>query len=216
MERTTIEALGNMLKAASDDETRYRLTAVLIQKINYGKQAVLEAHVTDGHIACKRTLPDSNLCEVLKTGDSFLVFPDVLKSLKSMAGKTPVLPCTRVDDSKIEFFLGGQSILVPINDQEAKTYPVGQMAGSYSTQRESPIRVVFNPELLQTLLVAMREDKRQVGVTLEFDAADLNKAISVQVNGCEGKFNGVLMPLRGDGVNEEVNAATLSKMGDLK
>lgn len=216
MERTTIEVLGNMLKAASDDETRYRLTAVLIQKMNYGKQAVLEAHVTDGHIACKRIINDGSLLEALKTGDKVLFFPDAVKSLKNMCGKGQVLHVSRESDTVIEFSLGGQSVKVPINDQESKTYPVGQIKGFYSTQRESPIRVLFNPELLQALLVAMREDKRQVGVTLEFDAADLDKAISVQVNGCEGGFNGVIMPLRGDDVNKEVNKATLAKMGEVK
>lgn len=211
MNNETLQTLLAMVKAASDDQTRYRLTAVLLQVKNYGKLKVLEAHVTDGHIACKRTLPDSNLCEVLKTGDSFLVFPDVLKSLKSMAGKTSVLPCTRVDDSKIEFSLGGQSILVPINDQEAKTYPVDQMAGFYKTERKSPIRVTFNAELLESLLQAMREDKRQCGVTIEFDAANLNTCIGVSVQGGESGFNGVLMPMRGDKANQENNDATLKQ-----
>lgn len=196
MKKETIKILGEMMGCASDDVTRVRLSHVFVKRVEHNGIAKLDAFVTNAHVAVKRFIDDAGLLDCLKDGETVAIDTAAIKMMGLSLGKAPMLPIERGEKTLVMGF-GELKVTLKIDCETAARNPDKQVSVFFEdVKRSKPVSVSFNAEYLVDLLYAMREAKRQVGVTIKFDASDVNKAISVCViGGTEAR--GVLMPMRG-------------------
>jgi hypothetical protein len=192
MKIETINALINSLKSTADDDRRYSLSHVLIESYQESTSTI-SITATNGHYLTQILLVDDLIGHIPKHG--MLISNDEIKKLKALKIKS-------VDSFKIDgdtWIVNGCAINVIKNSDSDSLYPKYQnIIPEYKD--DDCMELTFNAEYLESMLAAMRDHKRQCGVTLKFLKSEINKPmlkpILVTVSGVDSGTFGVLMPMK--------------------
>ena len=194
MEYTTLNSIINAFNTTIKDATRYHLMHVRIERTG---ESLIRITSTDGKVLSDVTVTDDNLAGHLKKNEPYLASPEVLPALKAIAkeykriGSIPARGIN-ADDRHKGFEIYSESMRAEIKLGKELKLEFPDFDRLFPTYVEQPFQVTLNPELLLSLLKAMREHPRQEGVTLVIK--DKLSVIRVRVGGNEG----LLMPMRCD------------------
>lgn len=183
MNAGTLTAIIQAFNSASDDMTRYHICHVLL----FAEKGRVQVVATDGHILSRVSVDDSDVAIALKS-DRFLVSPEALPALKMLAKEFKHGIPMKFEDGALVVFSETTQVQIKTEKTLGIEYP--DYLAVWPKVAEDAFSVDLNPELLMSLFKALKEDKRQVGVTLVF--RDKLSPILVEVGG----NSGVLMPMR--------------------
>jgi len=164
MKNTTLQRLIALAKnIGTGNPTRYNMFGVLIAPLSIDK---VKLTATDGHRCVDLVEEDADLFKAL-SGESVFFKDADLKVLTAALKSFDKIPSFRLDatQDKVTVFIGE----TPIHFDRglAKSYPdVDRVRPRDDAKRV--LRAGLNAEYLYEMLKAMRDDKRKLGVSLEF------------------------------------------------
>lgn len=193
MNTDTLQAIVNMIEAASTDANRPHLNTVRIEGTKTGARLV----ACDGHILAEREVSDEDLAKVL---NSDIVYADrELKTALRAIIKAYKHGSVEIKAASYGFEISGGVTSVRFTKESKDFYPdyaaVRAKVGTpvfEGKSRNDIAEISFNPELLLALHTALSEDKRHSRVIIRFDRTKPMSPIAVEVNGGIG----TLMPMR--------------------
>lgn len=184
MNKTTLDYIVNAFEVAGDDATRFSLTNVRIE--SDGKET-LRIVACDGHSLSVKTVKDECAPKFDKpvyfSRESLSLLKTLLKNWKAISRFE-----VTTDDKGISVKLGETPIRMTFETKDF--YPDYQSVIPKIVGKK--VELGLNPELLISVLKALRNEKEQVAVKLVFDPTKKYSPIVVQV----GDDSGVVMPMR--------------------
>ncbi len=193
---TLVEALLNAKECVSDDATRYALNEPIIKRV---ADSAVEVVATNGHILSRRTIQIGELAKEFKTDKAYRLRDETTPILKLM------LKATRKTSSAYQAEVSPKSITLSsvlakglsVTLEPCDSYPEYNQL-TPTIDEENLVTLAFNPDYLTMLFDAMKSDKRQVGIKLQFDKSKFlsGKYLNPMpvIVGDDGL--GLLMPIR--------------------
>lgn len=186
----TYQAIVNAIPVLSSDPTRYMLQKVLIEK--HAKDQV-SVTACDGHRITQVILINEFLANEIseKNPKGFLIDLAEIKRMKTMKPKF-------IEMKFVEKSQSGQDLIYSLNNELNIRVELNGKGGEYPDYRQATpdysktqtTKISFNAEYLEEMLRAMRENKRETNVVIEFDTPEKPYLVHV------GDRTGVLMPVR--------------------